>query len=605
MLGVGLVALVTALVASLVYLRRENVGRAGVGMAALRTAAMSTLALLLINPVISQDPQDGPPTVLLDASLSMGANGGKWEDALSAAREAVGDGVIIRFGSAPTPFDSNPPADGASRIQDALNIAHGRAGPIVVMTDGEVEDAGAIAGVLLEGVGVSVFPRDTQPNVALLDVEVAERVHESDSLSLSLVIGTWGALPSGSAELEIKVGDRVVQRRTVQLPQSPGVARRTVTLAPGRLTSGLNVLSVALHAEGDLEPRDDERLRIVTVTASPGIVVIVDPPDVEGRFLVETFRDFAQTPVSGYARIRPGIWIDMNRGVSVSESFVRREVLGADVLVIRGSEASVAYRRGPSWVWPAGVSPTSEFVHGDWYPVASVPPSPLAGRLTRIAWDSLPPATGLVPLVPGEDEWTVLTARLSRRGAERPLVVGYDSSGSRRLLTAATGMWRWSLRGGASLEAFRTILSAGVDWLLESEETETSMLTVSPVTERGRAIEFQWKEGVPPDSVEVDLVGDSASEHWLKFDDTGKAHIFADPGTYRWLAPALPQARGVVIVEEYSDEYHLNRILLTEKASVGGIDLVLIRARYVGWFFVLAVLALIGEWAWRQRRGLP
>jgi hypothetical protein len=36
-----------------------------------------------------------------------------------------------------------------------------------------------------------------------------------------------------------------------------------------------------------------------------------------------------------------------------------------------------------------------------------------------------------------------------------------------------------------------------------------------------------------------------------------------------------------------------------------GFDLIMRRAREVWWLFAVAMVALMCEWGWRQRRGLP
>src|SRR5207244_3489944 len=92
--------------------------------------------------------------------------------------------------------------------------------------------------------------------------------------------------------------------------------------------------------------------------------------------------------------------------------------------------------------------------------------SPLAGYLAGIAWDSLPPASAVSDLPPDTGALPVLQARLARRGASRPIAVLSDQRGSRRATVAATGLWRWGFRGGASDVAYRTLIGAITGWLL-------------------------------------------------------------------------------------------------------------------------------------------
>ena len=68
--------------------------------------------------------------------------------------------------------------------------------------------------------------------------------------------------------------------------------------------------------------------------------------------------------------------------------------------------------------------------------------TPLAAALAGAAWDSLPPVTGLVELAPDSAAVVVLTARLGRRGAPRPLVVLSERDGRRRAVVTGAGLYR-------------------------------------------------------------------------------------------------------------------------------------------------------------------
>jgi hypothetical protein len=76
------------------------------------------------------------------------------------------------------------------------------------------------------------------------------------------------------------------------------------------------------------------------------------------------------------------------------------------------------------------------------------------------------------------------------------------------------------------------------------------------------------------------------------------------PGVYRWRAGGPTAAAGTVAVEEYSPEFvpraptvPAGRPVATRVARVG--------LRELWWGFAVAGLALLAEWAWRVRRGLP
>jgi len=606
LLIVTLTALV-AVAAAAIYLGRERAGVPGLGLAGLRAVALGALLLALFNPVSTDRVTGGPPTVLLDASLSMQASGGHWRTALDTALALVrGGGTLLRFGANVTPADTMLPDDGASRLAEALRAAVGRPGPVVVVTDGEVDDIGGIPPSLLQGVTTLVLPRDTMRNAALLDIEGRESVLQGDTIGVDAFIGSWGGFASGdSATLDVFIGQQRVRGERISLPASPGTARRRITLPTSSMSAGTHVLRFVLTAPGDDEPGDDERLRAITVSTQPAIVVVVDPADTEGRFLSRELSNVARGGVRGYARIGQDRWVDMETLRQVNGSTVQSAARSAALVVVRG-DATVAGANA-RWHWPAASDPSAEFFDGDWYVTPELPSSPFAGRFASVPWDSLPPLTGIIPVVASGRQWVALTGRLGRRGADRPLLIGDDSLGTRRLLTAASGWWRWALRGGVSLEAYRALIAAGTDWLLESGVHRSDrVLDVSAVVPRGMPTRFSWVGGEgQPDSLTIVLAAsDTTIPTTLRFDAAGVALTSLPPGVYRWSSPEVRGVNGITIVEPYSDEFHLRPVTLTDSPGTGGFSLVVRHAREKWWLYVLAVLALIAEWAWRQRRGL-
>ena len=606
MLPVILTTLAAAAIAAIVYLRRERVGAAGAGLAALRTTGLAALLLAFFNPTTTSRIAGGAPTVLLDGSLSMGAAGAHGDVARDTAMALAVGGTLLSFGSGVERYDtSRAPMAGHSRLGDALRATTGRSGPITVVTDGEIDDIHAIPSSLLGGVSVVVVPRDTLPNAALLDVEIDSFVAQGDTAHVTLTIGTWGALSGIDASIRVLVSERLIHRQAVTLPESPGTGQRSVSIPSSALAAGTSVLRFILDVSGDAELRDNERLRVLTVTTEPGVVVIVDPADAEGRFLARELRGIVRSGLRGFARVGNDEWLEMGELSRVSANDVRRAINGAAMVVMRGGspwDGTI-----PSWHWPAGADGETQFFEGDWYVTDSVPASPIAGRLASIAWDSFPPLTGIVPLVPTAVQWVGLTGRVGRRGADRPLLIGEDSSGVRRLTTAGAGMWRWALRGGSSLDAYRAVLASGIDWLLDSDNAPTAArIAAANAVTRGRPATFRRLSSEVADSLDVVLAGtDSTSRLVLEFDASGEARIDLDPGVYRWSVPSMSDAGGVIAVEAYSDEFHARTVGLQARVATGGFSVLVRYARERWWLFGLAALALIGEWAWRQRIGLP
>ncbi len=602
LIGSGLVVVVVALG---VYLGLERLGTTGLGLAALRTVGLGALVLLFFNPARSVQTSGGPPVVLLDASLSMGAEGADWQAAVDTALALAGsDGTILRFGSSIAPFDTAEPTDGLSRVADALATARAMGGGVHVVSDGELSGAGRLQP--LEA-NLVLVPRDTVPNAAVLDLYVPRAVQAEDSVVITLTIGTWGSLESDTAVVEVFEDARRIVSRNVVLPQSPGVGRRQMVIPPGRLSLGSRVVRVELTTPGDREPRDDVRMRVTSVTDLPSMVVLVDPADYEGRFLFQELNDIARGSVRGYARVADDRWVEMGSMRVMRDRQVARATQAAALVVHRSMQGRLPVRSTiPTWSWPAGQDAEGEFFEGDWYLTEELPASPLLGSLVGVAWDSLPPLTGLLPLVPAEAEWVALSVRRSRRGAARAAVIGVDTGGTRHLTTAATGLWRWGFRGGAAREAYRTMLAAGVDWLLGSRDRRSAVPLVAEVTTtRGVPIRFTWVGDSIPNAVAVLFRGDTTQfERVLRFDQSGASAVMLDPDVYRWTLSG-GAASGIVVVEPYSDEFHASPVVGSEADRRAGFILSERFVRQRWWLFAIAILAFAAEWGWRLRRGLP
>ncbi len=612
MLTVVVAALAVLGLSGFIYLSREQMGLEGAALATLRTVALAALVLLLVNPVSSRLQPGGSPVVLLDASLSMAVPGGKWEGALDTATVLAGArGTILRFGDAVSPFDDGPPSCGASRLFEALRTAVGHSGPIYVVTDGELDDAGVLHQQLLNDVTFVTLPRDTVNDVALLAVEAPDRILRNDSVPITYTVGVWGRDYLPSVDIEIWIGDRRLISSQVDLPVAPGVARRRLTLPAGMLPNGTNVLQCRLRARNDLVPGDDERILLITVADGPAVIALLDPLDWEGRFLVGELNSITNTTVLAYAHVGSNRWIDVATGYPASRETVVEAAEGAELLLSRGapSIAAGSSRLRASWNWPTVPSASSAEGEGEWYLSRRVPASPLGGRLTSVQWDSVPPVVGLGTQGVESRGWIGLTAQRGRRGAQRPVLLGNDSAGARSLMTLGTGWWRWRLKGGAAREAYRSVLAAGVDWLLSAvPRGDAATLVSSDVVERGEPLLFRWVGSSVPDSMTVSLARDgtdSVETRVARFGPDGMAQLSLYPGVYRWHAVDAGDARGITVVEEYSDEYHPRHVAGLFGGAAEGETLVERYARDRWWLFLIVVIVLTAEWAWRHQRGLP
>jgi hypothetical protein len=589
--------------AGYVYLVRERLGLVGTGLTALRTAAFLMLLALLGNTAVRRGGRSAPATVALDASLSMQLLPRAWAEAVdSALALAGGDGHIVRFGAGTAPFDSTPPTDGRSLVGDALRLAAARGGPAIVVTDGELEDLATVPRELREGARIVTLPRADGPGLAVTEAAVPERVLAGDSIPVTVEITTWGGLGDSTGTLTIRRGGRSVLQRTVPLPPSPGRGRRTVTLPPGLLGSGTHALEIEVRAAGDPERRDDTRVRIVSVSALPAAVLVARPLDWEARFLARELADLVPGGVEAFGDLGTGQWVDLRTQSRVGAARVEAAIRGAALVLARGSVPGIERARR-LWRWAGG---GDGGLSGDWYLAADVPASPLVPRLAGVAWDSLPPVRGVAPLA--MTGWqAVLAARLGRRGAQRIVLAVRDSAGRRELVTTAGGLWRWAFRGGLEREAYRTLLAAGVEWLLAGDPSgSVAALLAEPVVPRGIPITFRWAgAGTPPDTVTLEVAGpDSTFAHPVVFKADRTAAVPLAPGVYRWRLRGPAAAEGTVAVESYSPEF-VPRARVEADARPVAVRAARVGLRELWWGFAIAMLVFLTEWAWRLRRGLP
>jgi len=588
------------------------VRRISPGLAVLRAMGGLALVLLLWNPVTTRAiAPDTQPIVLLDASLSMTS---RWRAALDTARAlSAGAGALVwRFGDRVAAFDTAAPAEATSHLAPALETAAARGGEVIVVTDGAVDDAASIPPDLLRQPRVVLLPRAPFFDAFVAGLDGQRRLTATDTLRLRVSYGAAGKREGGSgkrtATLVVSDGSRRLQAQTVSLPDS-GTVSASLTL-PASLfpRPGWHVLDVRLDGVGDAEPRDDARQFVIEVSPQPAAVIFASPPDWETRFLARTLGDVARIPVKTFVETEPGRWRDAATLAPAAPADLRRAAQGARLVVLAGDpERARAYAPPPSaalLVWP-----TTRGQPGDWY-VERPSPSPLTAALAGVAWDSLPPAAAAGETPRDSGVITVLTARLARRGAARP-VVTLEQQGARRVATvAAAGLWRWAFRGGAGEEAYRALIAALADWLLAERGAGSRDRAVPTTLEtpNGVALAWRWTGSGEPRSLSIDLQGDSGQRRdTLHFDAAGHAALRLAPGTYHYSFGNATGAneRGVVVVEAYSDEWRPATPVLAAQQGLPAGRVARIGLRDRWWLFAIAIAAFAAEWAWRRRQGLP
>ena len=586
-------------VGALAYLWRERLGRPGVLPALLRGSAGALLAFLLLDLTCAPGRLARRPLVLVDGSLSMDAAGGHGREARDSAARW---GEVRSFGSDPTGPDTAP-GFGRSTLRTALIAATAQGRPVIVVSDGAVEDVGDLPADLLARATVRLFPRDTIANAAVLRVDAPAQLTLGDTLPIEVTVAVAGGIGAkGTLELTEAGGRRILSR---PMTLAAGEARTTLE-APSRvLGAGDHLLSVRIVAAGDREPRDDARELLVRVTPLPGAVLLAAPPDWDARALYATLRDVAALPVKGFVRLGPAGWRSMDGLHPVAPEEVARAARGAVLLVVKGSPDVLpagAHPRG-LWRWPSGEG--GEHVdEGDWYLTLAGGGSPIANALSGVIPDSLPPLARLTPIEPTAASWVGLTAQLGRRGAQRPVIVGRDSAGLRVLTVAGDGLWRLAFRPGSGEEAYRELVAASVDWLLGGSDTIVGIARPARrVVPFGAPVVFERTDTAALGPTSITFTGDSGSRtDTLTFDGTGRAAVRLPPGRYAYRFARGGQ--GVVAVDRWSEEYVPKASGLRPQAATGGIEGLRTSLRDRWWVYALIVGLLAAEWGLRRRMGM-
>jgi hypothetical protein len=596
MLAPILVVLLAFALAAGTYLGVERLGRRAVVPLLARGVAWSAIGLLLLNVSCPRAGEPLRPLVLLDGSLSLTAPGGRWPQARDTAR-LLGD--VRLFGDERATADSLP-ALGRSLLRPALTAAASSDRPVVVITDGEIEDAADLSPDLLGRASVVTLARDPAPDIALVGVTGPSRVTAGDSIVLQLEIRSLAGAATDSLAVEVRTGARVVSTRSLgRVPDRSQVAFASTVLGPGDHT-----LQVRLLGTGDAEPRTDTRLHLVTVAPTPGVVLLAAPADWDSRFLYRALRDVAQLPVRGFVQLEAERWRSMSDLAPVPTDRVRQAARGADLLILKGDPGALAEgsRARGIWRWPSGERGPSP-IAGDWY-LAGAEVSPVAGAFLGQPVDSFPPATQLAPYEPAAGDWIGLTAQLGRRGAARPAVVGRQEGRVRVMTVAVDGLWRWAFRGGSSEQSYRTWVAASASWLLGGADTARGVATaIRPVVQQGRPLVFEWTSGGTPTPTAIAWTGpDGARSDTLRFDGAGRASVYLPPGEYRYRLAG--GGGGAAAVEQYSDEFLPATPTLSSRTAKLPPPDARTSARDWLWLFAFCVAGLSLEWLARRRLGL-
>jgi hypothetical protein len=615
--------------ASWVYRRVELPVRGAPWMAVARAVVLVLILALLFDPRLPGTNSQGasPQWVVLDASLSMNAGpegSTAWDNAQARARELVQDGwTLVGLGVEPTSLDSSPTSS-QTRLTPALErAAESGAREVIVLSDLRIADAPSVRAALeslplqvefealgdsISNVGIASFavPDAPRPGEAVV-AEVEVHGHGNDSVTVELFANGDAV---GSERISLPAaGLRRTVPMEIAVPQDGGRVRYTARVAAAR----------------DDFASDNEAVAYASVGYEEGALVLVSlAPDWEPRFLLPVLEDVTGLPALGYLRVGEDRFLPLGRAVdrmeSVDSTVVGRAVRDAEMVVVHGlgggADAwvqSLARRPGRTVVMPvdagaaalAGVE-VAPPRGGEWYASGDVPASPLSGELAGATLLGLPPLSDV--LVPQASRQTNSPLDLQFRGTGAPesALLLADRGDGRRVVTLASGFWRWSMREGEGRDAYRRLWSGVAGWLLADDD-------VAPPEPRPAAWVFGREEAVrfsvPGDTVGYRVVVAGAGVDTVL--SGGMASLGTlEPGEYGY---RVDNDEGDVVSEGRFDVSANTTELLPAPATfeaspsmVAGIAVADSGRplRTFAWPYLLMITLLCGEWVFRRRSGL-
>jgi hypothetical protein len=565
-------------------------------LAALRALAwIIVLALLLDAPA---GPRSAvPPIAALDASASWlrGGDSTLWRRAVSAARAASSElllwGDSARTGPAPA-----VPHDVATRALPLAERALAVGRPLVLITDGELDDPATLAS-LPAGSRVQVLAHPEAIDAAVIGLDAPRAVVAGDTLEARVTVRAGGvAVPH--ATLSLVAGSDVIATTTVD-SLAPRL-ERTLTLR-GRIQGAVRSVPLAaiVTAAGDVEHRNDTLATGVQVAPAAGAVLASTSPDFDARFLIPVLRGAVALPTRAYYRVAPGMWRQDGTLAAVSEATVRAALAEAPLAIVHGDTALFGAPRAVTKGSLLLYSPSADTI-GEWYPVTA-PASPIASALSGVPWDSLAPLSVTAGV---HGDWTGLLAAPAR-STERRVAIAGSESGRRTVIVGASGFWRWAFRGGASADTYAALWGGIFDWLTAERPDPRAALPADAIVRAGDRI--RWRRGTGSDTlvrVELHRRGEARV-------DTLALH-FGGPGA---LAESEPLDAGVYETRVSGGTSLLivnaSRELLPRRANVrtgavGGAapfgDQPRLRDNH--WIYLLLLVALCAEWLLRRHYGL-
>ena len=593
------VALLAGAVAAVVQYGRGLRTPRTLPLAILRAIAAALIVALLLGAPAGRATRLAPD-VALDASESWlrATDSLAWRAALDSATRLGGS--MRRFGdSLRVDASRGLPTEHASRIRGVVDAATGSGRPVVIVTDGELDEPELLPG-LPRGSRTIVIPKREQPDVAVASLDAPRALLAGDTVTARVTI-VGGASGGAAARVELRLDDAVLDSTTTSALDP--FAERVVQLrgVAGGAERGA-LLRAIVRSTGDREPHNDTLSLGVDVTRAPAAVFISTAPDYDAREAVAALRGVTSLPTRAFYRVAPGMWRTDGALARAEEKDVRDAVRDAPMVVIHGDTAVFGAPRAASRGALLLFAPPAAD-EGEWFAMAA-PVSPIAPQLGGIAFDSLPPLS-VAPLLPRAEWQGLITRRGGSPDDRRVALIGWETP-RRIAVLGASGFWRWRFRGGVRSDAYSALFGALYDWLAAGR---TDRRAVVPDGEALRAgMPVRWRRGAPADSVATVVL--------MRRDGTAQRRTvsvrFGD-GESVAETPPLPvgiydvtTTGGTSVLAVNQAREWLPRRVTMRSGAVGGEPALgdAPELRDQAWVYALVVLLLCAEWLLRRRVGL-
>jgi hypothetical protein len=367
---------------------------------------------------------------------------------------------------------------------------------------------------------------------------------------------------------------------------------------------GPAVVRVVIATAGDAEPRNDTLALGVDLSRAASAVFVSTSPDFDARYALSVLRGALAVPTRGYFRVAPGAWRVDGSLAPVTEADVRRAFREAPVAILHGDTAVFGPPRSAS-LGPLALIAPPVGDQGEWY-AAAAPPSPFAAALGGLPFDSLAPIS--VSATPPGGQWRALEARRGREDDRRAVVAGSDTP-RRVVIVAASGLWRWRFRGGASADAFTAVWGSIFDWLAAERADRRAAVPEGAVLRAGEPV--RWHRGSATDSLVVVALrriggaNDSARVDSLTLHFGSESTLLESPPLPAGIYEATVRGGTTLLAVNASREWLPRAPRVQSGATGGGVPLdTAPRLRSQGWVYGLLLLCLCGEWVVRRRKGM-